>query len=221
MSEQKIQTKTDAALGMYCYGGTYFYCGAVMGRKNIFVTDNIIELLVNAFKMTEVRKDIKNLAYVIMPNFFYWIFRLSEKQNNPVLIYGELKKELTREILRNLVDEAKGNLRCDLAPVFRANEHVGRSAAGKILGVFETAAKESNSEKKFKVWLPHTELRLLDSDELLRQKISALKAIPVSERWQLAKKPEEYPYLYLADELSEAADENVKLRLLINSTGSS
>lgn len=86
MSEQKIQTKTDAALGMYRYGGTYFYCGAVMGRKNIFVTDNIIELLVNAFKMTEVRKDIKNLAYVIMPNFFYWIFRLSEKQNNQVLI---------------------------------------------------------------------------------------------------------------------------------------
>lgn len=212
MTEQKsFQTKNDEAKGLYQYGGVYFYCGAIMGRKNIFVTDDILALMASAFKMTEVKKDIKNLAYVIMPNFFYWIFRLSERQNNPVDIYKELKKDLTREIMKNLVEEAKGKQRCELAEIFRGNERVGRSPAGKILDVFEASAKQLNSKKRFQVWVPRTELRLIDSDELFQQKIKALKAIPVSERWQLTKRPEDYPYLYLAEDFASASDENIKL----------
>ena len=82
-------------------GGVYFYCGAIMGRKNVFVTDEYINLLVNAFKMAELRKDVKNLGYVIMPNFFYWMFRLSEKNDNPVDVYKDVKKQVALEILQN------------------------------------------------------------------------------------------------------------------------
>ncbi|MBI5077439.1 hypothetical protein HZB94_03595 [Candidatus Falkowbacteria bacterium] len=204
-------TSSSESKGLYQYGGVYFYCGAIMGRKNIFVTDDILALMANAFKMTEVKMDVKNLAYVIMPNFFYWLFRLSERQNNPVEIYKELKKDLTREILTNLVEEAKGKKPCALAEVFRGNARVGRSPAGKILDVFEASAKQLNSKKHFQVWVPRTELRLIDNDELLRQKIKAIKAIPVSERWQLAKRAEDYPYFYLAEDVSALSDDNAKI----------
>ena len=59
-------------------GGTYFYCGSIINRKNVFVTPEYMDLLANAFKMAEVKKDVKTIAFVIMPNYFYWTFRLSE-----------------------------------------------------------------------------------------------------------------------------------------------
>lgn len=184
-------------------GGTYFYCGAIIGRKNIFVTEDYLEMMSNAFRMTEVRKDIKNLAYVIMPNFFYWMFRLPENQESPVDIYGEMKGEVAREIIRGLKDEiANGAKR--MAPLFRFNERVGRSKPDSILHTFEDYAKRFKGERKYRVWAPKTEILHLDNDKAIKEKLEIIRRAPVSERWQLVDNPERYPYLYISDELVDS-----------------
>ncbi|MBU1132300.1 hypothetical protein KKC32_03595 [Patescibacteria group bacterium] len=190
-------------------GGIYFHSASIIGRKNVFVTDEYIEVLANAFKMAELRKDIKNLAYVIMPNFFLWIFRLSERDDNPVPVYGELKRDVAGEILKGLKDEVS-NATYEVARLYQNNERVGRSQPQKILWTFEEMAKRFTNNKRYRVWAPRTEIRLINTDELLAQKLAVIKAAPVSERWQLAEKPEDYPYLYLADEVLEAEKPSLK-----------
>lgn len=183
-------------------GGTYFHCGSIIGHKNVFVTDEYIDILANAFRMAEVKRDIKNLAYVIMPNFFYWMFRLSASQDNPCEIYGELKKDVAMEVLRHLKEEMKSTPQ-RMADLFRFNTRVGRCTPEKILASFEESAKEFPNNKKYRVWAPKTEIRLLDNDELINQKLAVMKKAPTTERWQLVENPDKYPYSYFADELAD------------------
>jgi len=181
-------------------GGTYFHCGSIIGHKNVFVTSEYADLLVNAFKMAEVQKDVKTLSFVIMPNFFYWMFRLSPKSKNPVEVYGEVKKQVAGGILDNLEKEVKeGSFKT--LPLFSHNERVGRSKPEKIRWTFEEYAKKFKQNKRYRIWTPKTEIRLIDNDQLLQEKIKCIQAAPTSERWQMVSSVEKYPYYYLCDEL--------------------
>ena len=190
-------------------GGIYFYCGAIINRKNVFVTDEYIDLLVNAFKLTELKKDVKNLGYVIMPNFFYWIFKLSSNQDDPVKIYSEVKRDVALGILDNLKKEVDGEA-YEMTEDFKNNERVGRSIPQKILWTFEEQAKQFEQNKRHRVWAPKTEIRLLDTPELIEQKLAIIKKAPVSERWQMADKAENYPYMYLSEDISGLGEKELK-----------
>jgi len=189
-------------------GGIYFYAGSITNRKNVFVTPEYISLLVNAFKYSELKKDIKNLAYVIMPNFFYWVFKLSETQDDPINIFGELKRDVAREIIQNLKLEVK-DASYQIDPIMRGNERVARSAPQRILSTFAEEAKKYEN-KRYRVWTPKTELRLIDTPELLQEKLEVIKKAPSNERWQIVKDSKKYPYLYLADDLAELSQEELK-----------
>lgn len=201
-SDEKAEAKKDQK-PFRQKGGIYFHAGSIIGRKNTFVTNEYIQLLVNAFKLAELKQDVKNLAYVIMPNFFYWMFRLPENQEDPVAIYGEVKKNVAWEILTNLQAEVKSGAYNTL-DIFKKNDRVGRSVPQKILWTFEEKAKKFKDNKRYRVWAPKTEIRLIDTPEMLRQKLEIIKKAPVSERWQLAKRAEDYPYLFLCDDLIES-----------------
>lgn len=181
-------------------GGTYFHSGAIMGKKNVFVTSAYIDLLVNAIKMAELKNDIKNLAYVVMPNYFCWMFKLSSRQENPVAIYADVKKQVAVEILKNLKEEVK-NGQFEIDRVFQGNRQVTRTTPERLLWSFAEYAKGFEGNKKYKVWAPKGQIMLLDSDDLIQQKLAVIKAAPVRERWQLATRVEDYPYFYVAEEL--------------------
>jgi hypothetical protein len=187
----------------YCqYGGTYFHSARIVGNKNVFVNDEYIDILTNALRMSEVRKDIKNLAYVIMPNYFLWMFRLSNKDNNPYETAGEMKGQVAFNVIKMLEEEMRSKPLKE-APIFRWNKRAGRSPADKILGVFSEEAKKMEGNQKHRFWIPKTELRLLENQEQIRQKLAVIKAAPTSERWQLVTTAEKYPYLYVSDEMLE------------------
>ncbi len=189
-------------------GGIYFYAGSITRRKNVFVTPEYINLLVNAFKYSELKKDIKNLAYVVMPNFFYWIFKLSDLQDDPVNIFGEVKRDVAREVINNLKMETKnGDFALD--PIMKGNKQVARSTPQRILATFAEEAKKYEN-KRYRVWTPKTELRLIDSAELLQEKLALLTKAPANERWQLVKDAKKYPYLYLAEDLAQLSCEELK-----------
>jgi hypothetical protein len=135
-----------------------------------------------------------------MPNFFYWMFRLNNQQDDPVKIYGELKKDVAREIIFQLrAEERDGRYR--MANLFRFNERVGRSSPERILENFAEYAKKFPDNRKYRVWAPRTEIMLLNNENLIQQKMTAIKKAPTSERWQFVENAEKYPYLFIADEM--------------------
>jgi REP element-mobilizing transposase RayT len=186
-------------------GGTYFYSSGIVGKKNIFVTPEYLDLLVNAIKLTEVRKDIKNLAYVIMPNHFYWIFRLSEKQDDPVAIYKDVKKEVSLQILKNLSAEAKDGVKeFEMLDLYKKNDKVKRSPPRKILWSFRQEAKnDQKGERKYKIWDASAKLFLIKDEESLLRNIQFVNDAPTRDRWQLVENSNEFPYLYVAEEMQK------------------
>lgn len=211
VEQTEIQKEGKFEKPLRQFGGIYFHAGVIIGRKNVFVTNEYADLMANALKMAELKKDIKNLAYCVMPNFFYWIFKLSDKQNDPMAIYGDVKMHVAGEILKNLKKEVKDGKCYEMHPLFRANKQVGRSLPEKILWTFEDKAKDFENNKRYRVWAPKTGIRLIDTDELLQKKLSLIKNAAVSDRWKLVEKAEEYPYLYIADELADVMPEKATL----------
>lgn len=195
-------------------GGLYFYSGVIMGKKNVFVTQEYIDLLVNAFKFAELKMDVKNLAYVVMPNHFYWLFRLSANQDDPVAVYKEVKGKVAIEVMKNLREEVKLEKPYELIDLFKKNDRIGRSTPQRLLWSFEEYAKAFENNKRFKVWLPKTEIRLIDNDELLQKKLAVIKNAPIGERWKMVAASEQYPYLYLSEDVAETAIERIKLSTL-------
>lgn len=195
-------------------GGIYFHSGVIIGKKNVFVTHEYLDMMANALKMAELKCDIKNLAYCIMPNFFYWVFQLSERQSNPLPIIGDVKKKAALEIISGLRKEMKDKP-SELIDLFKSNDRVHRSVPEKILWTFEMYARQLKvkGDQHYKVWAPHTGTQLLENDEALQQKLTMIKHAPVSERWNLVAKADNYPYLYLSEDLpapkEEVAQESV------------
>lgn len=183
-------------------GGIYFHCGAIIGRKNVFVTKEYLDLLANAIKLAELKRDVKNLAYVIMPNYFYWLFKLPQNQDDPVAIYGEVKKNVASAIMNNLKLEIK-NGSYQMFELFKNNARVGRSKPEKLIWTFEEQAKNFKDNKRYKIWAPKTGISLINNDESLQKKLNLIKNAAVSERWQLAVRSADYPYLFVADEMPD------------------
>ena len=212
-NKQKTQGQTSGSKKKYDKplrekGGVYFHSGLIIGKKNVFVTDSYLNILTNALKTIEVKRDIKSLAYVIMPNYFHWMFRLSPKNDDPVKVYSELKGEVAKEVMNALQAERKADTAEQLIDLFKENEQVNRSVPEKIIWSFEEKAKEFEGNQRYKVWQPKTGINLIDNDEMLSQKLEIIKKAPVSDRWQLVEKAEKYPYLYICDELQN--EDNVK-----------
>jgi REP element-mobilizing transposase RayT len=183
-------------------GGTYFYSSCVAGKKNLFVNQVYLDLMVRNLKEVSNDMNVKNLGYLIMPNHFYWLFKLPKEQDNPVKVYGELKKRVSFEILDNLRAEAKKEEKQPMVELFEKNEKVNRSHARRIIWFFKEEAKKLNNEKKMKMWDEDSMVSLVKTDEFLQKIMNILKGGPVKERWQLVKKAEDYPYLFLAPKLS-------------------
>jgi len=179
-------------------GGTYFYSSCVAGKKNLFVNQMYLDLLVRNFK--EVSKDlkVKNLAYLIMPNHFYWLFQLPKDQDDPKPVYQELKKRASFEIMTNLREEAKQSEKKPMIELFEKNERVSCSNARLIIWTFKQEAAKLQNGKKYKMWAANTEVTLIKDKDVLEKKIKAIKASPLRERWQLVKDIKDYPYFYLS-----------------------
>lgn len=182
-------------------GGIYFYSSMVSGKKNVFVTPEYLDLMVNAFRVIELRYDIKNLAYVVMPNHFYWIFKLSDKKDNPLEVYSAFKKEVTLAIIKNLLSEAKeGAPQFSMHEIFRGNNRVVRSTPRKILWAFKEAAKSLDNSTRYKVWEPKSRCFLIENEDKLKLNLKLIKDAPLRDRWQLVSDFKDYPYLYIAEE---------------------
>jgi len=179
-------------------GGTYFYSSSIAGKKNLFVNQVYLDLMVKNLK--EVAKDmkVKNVAYLIMPNHFYWLFTLPEDQDNPVKVYGELKKRISFEILDNLRAEAKNEEKQPMIDIFEKNEKVNRSHARRIIWFFKEEAKRMDNGKKLKMWADDSRVSLVKTEDYLQKTLELMKSGPVKERWQLVKNVKEYPYLFLS-----------------------
>ncbi|MFZ5365217.1 MAG: hypothetical protein ACOZBH_03410 [Patescibacteria group bacterium] len=179
-------------------GGTYFYSSTVAGKKNLFVSQVYLDLMIKNIKEVAKEMNVKNLGYLIMPNHFYWLFKLPKEQDNPVKVYGELKKRVSFQILDQLRAEAKVDEKQPMVKLFDTNERVSRSHARRIIWFFKEEAKKLENGKKMKMWETDSKLNLVKDEESLGRAIEVLKSGPIKDRWQLVEKSEDYPYLFLS-----------------------
>jgi len=179
-------------------GGTYFYSSSVAGKKNLFVNQVYLDLMIRNFKEVAKEMNVKNIAYLIMPNHFYWLFQLPKDQDNPVSVYREFKKRISFEILDNLRAEAKDDEKKPMIELFEKNEKVNRSHARRIIWFFKEEAKKLENGKKLKMWADDSRVSLIKDEEYLQKTLDVMKNGPVKERWQLVKNVKEYPYFFLA-----------------------
>jgi REP element-mobilizing transposase RayT len=202
-NEALATTETNVKKPLRCLGGTYFYSSSICGHKNVFVTPEYLNLLVGAFKKAEIQHDIKNLAYVIMPNHFCWLFRLNAQQDDPVKIYADMKKNITLDILKNLSAESKeGATQYPLLEVFKNNNLVKRSNPRKIIWTFREAAKnDPKGERKYQVWDKKAMLKRIDDEETLLRNARYIIDSPSRERWKLVEDSFDYPYLFVSEEI--------------------
>jgi len=178
----------------------FSYSAGIARNKNVFVTAEYFNALLRGLRAIESAQDICSLAYVIMPNYFRWIFRARDGVDDPRPIYGELKKNVAREILVNLMMEVKLG-----APKFRVldfliKRNVRRSRPQKILEEFRDEAKKYEG-RKFRVWDKGGFLKKLENKVDLAKELESLRHRPIAGKVPLADKPEEYPYLYVNEEL--------------------
>ncbi len=189
-------------------GGIYLHTGVIAGKKNVFTTPEYLDMMVGAIKYAETTRDIKNIGFVVMPNFFQWIFQLSPKQDDPMLIYGEVKKFMAREILNNLFIEKKTGTFGDAETTKLTNGRIRRSKPEKILWTFEEIAKkmEKGNKQRYRVWQPKTETVLLSPEELPIY-LQKMKKIPTNPRWQLHDRHGRYPYMYICEDYDLPPDD--------------
>lgn len=186
-------------------GGTYSYSAGIIAHKNIFVTAEYLDVLANAFQLAELKHNVKNLAYVVMPNHFYWVFKLSDTADDPVPVYRDLKKTVALEILNLLREEAKDETsQLPLFGLFTDNEKVTRSNPRKILWTFKEEAKKMDlGRQRYRVWDTSAKMRLLENDEQILKTVQYVSDAPLKDRWELVADASEYPYLYISAEMQE------------------
>ncbi|MBI5254734.1 hypothetical protein HY932_03085 [Candidatus Falkowbacteria bacterium] len=180
----------------------FSFSTAICRNKNVFVTEEYCAALLRALKQMETTMDLCNLAYVIMPNYFSWMFKASPKKNDPRQVYGELKKLVAREILTNLLMEVKNrDAGFKVLDFFKAKK-ISRSRPEKILAEFQDEAKKFEG-RKFKVWQKGGRLKEVATKGDLAKEVEYLKTRPMAGKVKLVDKPEEYPYLFISEELEK------------------
>jgi len=182
---------------------TFAYSGFIAQHKNVFVTPEYFNALLRALKHLEMTRDLCNLAFVILPNHFQWIFEISEKER-PHFIYGELKKLTAREILDNLKLEAKDkNYEFKPLDFFKKNK-IKRLKPKQILAAFKQEAEKSEN-RIYRVWEKGGYLKPIRTQEDLIMELQKLKQEVVIGQAKWTCKPEDYPYLYVNEQLEKYA----------------
>jgi hypothetical protein len=129
---------------------------------------------------------------------------LSAKDDDPVPVYKEVKRQVALDIIENLKSECRHPEEpFEQLELFKSNAKVSRSNPRKILWTFKTEAKKIDPQKRYRVWENKSRLLLLDTEEKIRRNAQFIKDAPLTDRWQLVSSALDYPYLYLSDEIQE------------------
>lgn len=147
----------------------YFLTFTILDWQKIFVGNDYYNLVYKWFDYVKERYQNKIHGYVIMPNHIHVLMYISK--SSPVLskLIQNAKRFLAYEIVGLLQKENKSN----------------------ILELFSQRANPKKNSKH-KVFKDRYDSKIIESEKLFLEKLSYIHKNPCSEKWQLAKFPEDY-----------------------------
>lgn len=148
----------------------YFVTTSAVDHAHLFRRDVIKRILLDSLNYMRVQHWISLFCFVIMPNHLHFIARFLEK--HPVSdVVREFKKHTSKQIIRQ----------------YQAEENYG------ALAFLEQAASDIR-DQKYKVWEDGYDARDIFTPDFLRQKMTYIHNNPCQPHWQLAERPEDYPW---------------------------
>lgn len=148
----------------------YFVTTSAVWRAHIFQRDVVKRIIVDSLSYMRVNHWLRLYAFVVMPNHVHLIAQFLDGH---VLsdVMREFKKHTSKQIIRQYHAE---------------NNH-------RALRLLERAAHDI-PDQQYKVWEDGYDARDVFSPDFLRQKAEYIHNNPCQPHWQLAARPEEYPW---------------------------
>ena len=169
----------------------YFITTRAVQRAHVFQRDVIKRILVDSLNVGRILGQYDLFGFVIMPNHIHLILRC-HSEYTPSDVMREFKKSTSNLIIRQ--HEVEDNQ--------------------QMLDFFASAVKSGRKEQHA-VWDDEYQPKNIYSPDFLRQKLEYIHNNPIQPHWQLADRPEAYPWssacFYLANKralipLSDAAE---------------
>jgi len=148
----------------------YFITTAAIRHAHVFHRDVIKRILVDSLNTGRILKQYELYAFVIMPNHIHLIIKCLHGYK-PSDVVREYKKATANLILRHF--EAEGNE--------EALEQLSHVVA-------------RSNQQQAAVWNPEYQAKNVFSAPFLKQKLEYIHNNPLQSHWQLAKRPELYPW---------------------------
>ena len=148
----------------------YFVTTTAVQHAHLFRRDVVKRIIVDSLDYMRVQRWIKLHAFVVMPNHIHFIARFLEGH---ILsdVMREFKKHTSKQIVRQYQVEANR----------------------RVLAFLERAACDI-PDQRYKVWDDGYDARDVFSPDFLRQKVEYIHNNPCQPQWNLAARPEDYPW---------------------------
>jgi putative transposase len=145
-------------------GEIYFWTNTIKDWKHLLKPEKYKDLILSTLEKMVLKELISVYAFVIMPNHIHLIWKLN-KLNGKEKPHASFNKETSHIIVKDL------------------KEH-----HPQVLSFFV----EKNRERQHRIW--QRDPMAIKMDNLLKvtQKVEYIHNNPLSERWNLARRPENY-----------------------------
>jgi putative transposase len=168
----------------------YFITTTAVDRVHLFQRDVIKRIITDSLAYMRSQRWFGLYAFVIMPNHVHIIVHFLEGYTLPNVM-RDFKKHTSKQIIRQYHAESNQQTLAFL-----------KQAAGQ------------GPDQGYRVWEEGYDARNVFSPDFLRQKVEYLHNNPCQSRWQLAERPEEYPWssarFYLLGEPAVIAVDDVR-----------
>ncbi len=139
-------------------GDVFFVTSTVVGHTKIFELEVLCNILIDNLKFYQNRGDFRIIAFVIMPNHFHLILKVSKKTTISKVI-GNFKRITSRQISEKLIEINRNDI---------------------IKTLKEKSLEEPTNDSK--VWKYRFDCLVINSIETLNQKIEYIYYNPVKKK---------------------------------------
>lgn len=144
----------------------YFWTSTIISWKQLLKQDKYKEIILSSLKNLTERKLIAVYGFVIMPNHIHIVWEMLT-MNKKEMPDSSFTKFTAHEFKKDLI----------------TNHHL-------VLELF----KSDKADREYQFWQRDALAVLITSRDMFEQKLEYIHLNPLSERWNLAKRPENYPW---------------------------
>ena len=169
-------------------GYIYFVTYTILQWKHVFTSEKYFELVYKWFDYMKKEYDNKIHGYVIMPNHLHLLLYISEHSQK----------------LSKLIQNGKRFQAYDIIKYLRGDKNE------ELLSIFTIAADESKGSLH-KVFEDRYDSKQMMNADLFKEKLNYIHNNPCTEKWKLAKRPEDYRHSSASNYINGSGVYNVEL----------